>query len=187
MKSSLPTSTKSSRALSCVEHYGTAEQFLLTFNPSKQYKYCQDIARCYTGKAPTIHTIAEAYGDKVAESWIEIQLKDLSEFTGCKDKLTIQQIDSIAQVIMFEFPEFKVTELMHFFIQFKAGRFGKFYGAVDGLVITEALQEFRRQRNETVHHIYKEQAAAEREQDYNERKSKAVTYEEYKKLISNNP
>ena len=92
--------------------------------------------------------MTEAYGENITETWLEIQLRDLSEFAGCKDKLSIQQIEQIAKVIILEFSFMKATELMHFFILFKSGKFGKFYGSVDGLVITEALQEFREMRRE---------------------------------------
>ena len=42
----------------------------------------------------------------------------------------------------------KLPELMLFFQQFKAGKYGRFYGSVDPMVITTALQEFLRFRAE---------------------------------------
>lgn len=39
---------------------------------------------------------------------------------------------------------------MLFFYRFKQGKYGRFYGVVDPLVIMTALQEFLRERNEAI-------------------------------------
>lgn len=122
-----------------------------------QYRYCADIKRAYTGKAPTLSVLNDAFGCSTTEAWLAVQIRDLSEFSGCRDKLDIENIDKLAKVIIASFHHLKVTELMHFFLLFKSGKYGKFYGAVDGLVITEALQEFCHDRNETLHRIYEEE------------------------------
>lgn len=144
----------------CIEAYHTPDNFLKLFTPNNQYAYCKDIRRAYMGTAPALGVVSNAFGENVTKAWLSIQLIDLSEFSGCKDKLSTFQISSIAEVIMAEWGYVKVTELMHFFLQFKAGRYGKFYGAVDGLVITEALQEFARERFDRVVKYEQEEAAA---------------------------
>lgn len=179
----LPTiSQKSSQAVSCIELFGNAEKFLCTFNPDMQYKYCKDVNRCYIGKAPSLKVISEAYGENITETWLEIQLRDLSEFAGCKDKLSIQQIEQIAKVIILEFSFLKATELMHFFILFKSGKFGKFYGAVDGLVITEALQEFRQLRRERLWELEQKRAREERARRDAEHAKNAMSFDEWQEL-----
>lgn len=152
-----------SAVVACRETYKTSDNFLKLFNPDMQYDYCVDIKRAYTGKAPTLSVLNDAFGKNITEAWLAIQIRDLSEFSGCKDKLDIEQIDKLAKVIIASFKHLKVTELMHFFLQFKSGKYGKFYGAVDGLVITEALQEFCRERNETLYNIYEEKRKREKE------------------------
>lgn len=162
--------------------FGKAEEFLCTFNPDMQYKYCKDVNRCYIGKAPSLKVISEAYGENITETWLEIQLRDLSEFAGCKDKLSIQQIEQIAKVIILEFSFLKATELMHFFILFKSGKFGKFYGAVDGLVITEALQEFRQLRRERLWELEQKRAREERARRDAEHAKNAMSFDEWQEL-----
>lgn len=147
-----------------------------------QYKYCKDVNRCYIGKAPSLKVITEAYGENITETWLEIQLRDLSEFAGCKEKLSIQQIEQIAKVIMLEFSFLKATELMHFFILFKSGKFGKFYGAVDGLVITEALQEFRQMRRERLWELERKRAREERERRDAEHAKNAMSNDEWQEI-----
>lgn len=164
---------ENSAVVACRETYKTSENFLRLFNPDMQYDYCVNIKRVYTGKAPTLRVLNDAFGKNVTEAWLAIQIRDLSEFSGCKDKLDIEQIDKLAKVIIASFKHLTVTELMHFFLQFKSGKYGKFYGAVDGLVITEALQDFCRERNEILHSIYEEERKRETEIE-DEKRRKAV-------------
>lgn len=129
-----------------------------------QYDYCTDLQRCYMGKAPTLSVLNDTFGKNITETWLAIQIRNLSEFSGVKDKITTEQIDMLAKVIISTFHYLKVTELMHFFLQFKSGKFGKFFGAVDGLVITEALQDFCKERNEKLWQYAEEERI--REEDF---------------------
>lgn len=104
------------------------------------------------GDAPTLGTVSKAWGDNITESWLEMQLIDLSEFSGVKDKLSSFQLDSLAQVIIASWGHYKVTEMMLFFQQFKSGKYGRFYGAVDSMVITEALHDFDKERCQAIDH-----------------------------------
>lgn len=153
----------SQRSSQVIERYGSGADFLKTFNPAMQYRYCADVGRCFTGHAPSLGLLKQAYGGHIAESWLEIQLRDLSEFSGCKDKLSLRQIEDTAKVIIAEFDYLKVSELMLFFVQFKAGRYGRFYGAVDGLVITQALQEFCAYRRDELERHRRQQEKEARE------------------------
>ena len=132
--------------MAVIERYGNGAQFLTVFNPSMQSTYATDKYRCFKGSAPSLGILAQAYDQATADAWIEIQLRNLSEYSGCREKLSIDQISEIARVIRVEWGYLKVTELMYFFHKFKAGAYGKFYGAVDGLVITSALQDFIKDR-----------------------------------------
>ena len=76
----------------------------------------------------------------------------------------------------------KATELMHFFILFKSGKFGKFYGSVDGLVITEALQEFREMRREKLWALEQKRQQIERAKQEAEHARNAMSFEEYQEL-----
>lgn len=138
--------------------YGDNNVFLLRFNPSRQVEFCEKyLDGCFSGNAPTLRGLAAMYSPAFATSWIEIQIKDLMEYAGVKEKLSISQIENLADVIRVEFFYLKFTELMVFFHWFKAGRYGRFYGAVDGLVIIEALREFMADRHEKMRQIERNQ------------------------------
>lgn len=131
-----------------METYRDNSTFSSIFNPDAQYDIAADPRRCFMGDAPTLNVVAEAFGRAAAVSWLAVQLNDLAEFSGCRDKMGGRQMERVAMVILTAYGHLKATELMYFFLLFKSGRFGRFYGAVDGLAITEALCRFQRLRDE---------------------------------------
>lgn len=108
-------------------------------------------------------------------------LWDISEFCGCKQKFTSKQMDELAYIIVDGYYWLKVTEMMLFFWWFKSGRYGKFYGSVDPMVITTALREFVKDRNA----IIAKHDGMEAEKKHAEWKRRAITYEEYKARHAN--
>ena len=70
---------------------------------------------------------------------------------------------------------------MLFFWWFKSGKYGKFYGSVDPMVITSALREFIRDRNA----IIAKRDSMELEKKENEWKKTALTYEQWRELHKN--
>jgi hypothetical protein len=65
---------------------------------------------------------------------------------------------------------------MLFFFQFKSGQYGRFYGTVDPLIITEALKGFCIERGKVIDRHDQEEKQRLREQAASE----AVTWEEYR-------
>lgn len=179
---SAPTSSTNSLAAAVVERYGNAAKFLSTFPPQNQIKFSSDLARLFRGAAPAIALVAKAYGMATAESWLEIQLHDLNEYVGCKTKQDILQKEQTARVIISEYGYLKVTELMYFFLLLKAGRFGKFYGVVDAMDITTALNRFLDLRDKELDKIIRAEKKAQRERYLAEQAKDAISYEEYQKL-----
>lgn len=161
-------SAKSEKALAAIERYGDRESLLVTFNPSKQVEYTADIERAYTGAAPSLATVAEAYGKGTARSWLMIQLDNLAEFSGSRQKMPIAKTEEVAFLIIAEYGYLRLTELMHFFRRFKLGAYGRFYGAIDPMIITDALREFMKERSVTLARLERERAERlkYREPDY---------------------
>lgn len=129
-----------------VAKYGTRENFLQVLNPSTQVLAARNPERAFFGKAPTLGVLKKTYGENAATMWLLPQLYDLCEYTGAK-KMDIQQATMLAEVIAQEYGYLKVSELLLFFFRFKSGAYGRFYGAVDPLVITSALREFMKERD----------------------------------------
>ena len=145
-----------------VERYHDEDNFLALFNPSKQVAYTRDLDRAFRGDAPSLSLLAKSFGAGARDNWLDIQFTELAVFSGCKDKLSSHQIDALIDIVAEEYYYLKVTELMYFFRKFKAGEYGKFYGAVDPLTITCALKEFCDDRSTILRRL--EQQDKERQQ-----------------------
>jgi hypothetical protein len=82
------------------------------------------------------------YGLYTAEMWLTAQLNNLMEYCGCKVKLNELQLDELSVIIYSNFGYLRISEIMYFFWNFKAGKFEKFYGAMDPIKIMESLEAF---------------------------------------------
>ena len=143
--------------------------------------YCTHVWRCILGTAPTMAQVGAAYGGHTPAAWLVPFLWDISEFCGCKQKFTSKQMDELAYIIVDGYNWLKVTEMMLFFWWFKSGRYGKFYGSVDPMVITTALREFVKDRNA----IIAKHDSMEAEKKQAEWRRRAITYEQYKARHAN--
>ena len=162
-----------------MQKYGAKDNFLLLFNPSNQEEFVQAREQCFFGTAPTLGELNASYGKEMAKAWLIPQLFDLSEFCGCKGKITEAQMEQTAGMLAQQYHYIKVTEWMVFFYNFKMGKYGKFYGKVDPMVITTAMPAFL---NERAHEIEAKEDAkrkAERERWAKE----CVTREEYERMV----
>ena len=126
------------------------EELLACYCPSKQVMYCRDKERALFGNAPTIRNLEAQFGFSTAVSWLEVQLNDLSEFAGCREKINPERCRELAGMMASDYPHYRLTEFMLFFQRFKRCHYGKFYGAVDPMTINGALLEFDRDRRRAI-------------------------------------
>ena len=136
---------------------------------------CGNSNDCFFGEYPTLAEIRKNYGDKTPSAWLVPQLYNLSEYCGVKDKLEGAPLEETAFVIATEYYYLKISEIMLFFHRFKTGRYGRFYGCVDPLVITTALRDFAQERINAI--VAKESEDRDRERE--EQRKNAITWEEY--------
>lgn len=165
-------------AIACISRYGTFLSLATIFSPAIQSTTTRSLERTFLGTAPTLQAVCEAYGRPAAESWVETQLKDLSDFSGTQWKLSIRQMEAIAQVIVAKYPWLRLTELAYFFFQFKSGEYDKFYGSQDSLAITSALKKFVTIRRKEIRSRLYEQIT-EREKAEEEQRRAAYLKQKY--------
>ena len=139
-----------------------------------QASFARKPERAVMGEYPTLTDLNNSYGKTFAEQWLYPQITDLSTFTGAKN-LDKDQIQKLASVISIEYHYLKVTEIMLFFYLFKTGRYGRFYGTVDPMVITCAMRDFIKERNIFIGQCMQ----AEKERIAEENKQPTMSYEEY--------
>lgn len=172
------TRQEQEKTLMITSKFGDRDSFLVKVTPDTQASFARKPEKAIMGDYPTLTDICLAYGKTFSEQWLYPQIADLSTFTGAKN-LTKEQIQKLASVIAIEYRHLKVTELLLFFHLFKTGRYGRFYGTVDPMVITCALRDFMKERNVFIgqyEQLERERKAAE------EAKIPTMTHEEYLKL-----
>lgn len=161
---------------------GDARSLSRLFDPIKQAELCSSVRNIFDTGSPALATVARAYGNTETESLLMLYIHDLSEYAGAKEKLSPRQTHELAAVILSEYGYLTVSEITYFFYLFKAGRFGRFYGAVDRLLIATALREFIEIRNTHLSRIQNEKMVRKQREDRQRARAESVTYEEYEEL-----
>lgn len=158
-----------------IAKFGDLGSFVKKFNPSYQREICEKKDECFFGNYPTLAELKAAYGTNAPMIWLVPQLYNLSEYCGCKDKLTENQLEECAYIIASEYYYLKVSELMLWLHRFKAGKYGRFFGAVDPMIIVASLSDFLRDRNVAIEKHDSELRKIQQEIE----RSKAISFEEY--------
>ena len=156
--------------------FGHSDQFLTRVNPETQTAFAKNPRAAIMGDYPTLTDIRETYGPTFPTQWLMPQIVDVSLFVGVKNLDQRQQMQ-LARVIATEYHYLKVTELLLFFYRFKTGRYGRFYGAVDPLIVTSALHEFIFERNEMLDKYEQEDREAREAEE--RRRNPPMTREEW--------
>ena len=175
----LPTSLKNSSAIALREKYGTAENFLVRCNPSFQSYYTDKPLMAFRHETPSLGLLATTYGKDAPISWLVPEIKSISEFCGCKEKFSKEQLRETSTIISTAYPWLKVSELLLFFGWLKLGRYGKFYGCLDPMVITTSLQDFLVERSNYLSKIEQQERERKREE---EKKKPHYTREEWERI-----
>lgn len=175
-KDSSTYSLQKTRQNEIVKNSESQKKFLMEFSPAIQERITSNIDLCYFGKFPTLSE-SRRLGDNTPVMWLMPQLFNLSEYCGCRDKMTKEQLYECASLIASEYYYLKISELMLFFRRFKLGKYGRFYGSVDPMVITTSLRTFVTERNEA-YSVHESLILIKKmEQDA----KNSITYDEYLK------
>lgn len=121
------------------------------FAPQNQSVVARDPDRCMTDpKVPTLAIAANAYGHSGIIGWLVGQMENLNSTTGVRDKAQTEELQSVAEAVFATYPHLRMTDIMLFMSRFKAGLYGKFYGAVDALVVTDGLAKYCADRSKSI-------------------------------------
>ena len=171
----LPTASCNDWRKKMVTRFTDVDTLCKKVGANAQHWCAANVDECFFGDFPSLSQL-KALGNNTPQIWLIIHLANLSEFCGARDKLNDDQLYDLASIITTEFYYLKITELMLFFHRFKAGKYGRFYGSVDPLIIVEALHKFCKERGDIIDRHYQEEQQRLREQAA----SDAVTWEEYR-------
>ncbi len=157
------------------QRYGERDEFLQKMNPSVQVYAGRHPERAFFGDAPTLAIMRQTYGDGFPATWLLPQILDLVVYSNSRGTLNEQQQEFLAETIANEYYFLKASELQLFFYRFKSGRYGHFYGSVDPMRITMALEEFVKERNREI----AKHESEERDRAWEEHMKEAISPADY--------
>jgi len=165
-----------------IKKYQSSTNFLKLFNPDVQELIIANENRAYVGSAPSLTVVKLGFGKNIIETWLMAQIENLNNFCGVKEKANALQMLELSKLVIASCGYLKVTELMLFFTKFKMGEYGKFYGVIDPIVITSALNEFLEERLTVLRKIRFDNEKIKKELEQAEYDKISLTREEYEDL-----
>lgn len=132
------------------KRYGDGVRFAATFGIGMELKCLDDEKKCFTGVAPRLSGLCKAYPADQVNTWILAHLMDLYKFTTVREKPSFDQLIQTCEIIKRRYHYLNAAELLLFFIKFKSGDYGQFYGSVDPMAILAGLREFLKYRAEMI-------------------------------------
>ena len=114
------------------------------------------------------------FGLLEARGWITYHLADMFDYCSIHDKPSSEQMVDLAQIILTDNPNLNAAEFLLFIFQFKAGKYGRFFGTIDPLVVTTALNDFKNYRREKLIQYRDEEEAIRKQQERDESFERSV-------------
>ena len=158
--------------------HANIKDFIMTYTPERQTEICKNPENCYFGDSPTLGMLNNCYGNGAAEAWLVPEIVESCQFFGLREQPDNFQLEKLVRIIVANYGYLKVDELQLFFFYFCSSRYYHFYNTFDPSIILQSIQEFLRERA----HAYDEQEKRERDQERDQWRKNAVTYEEYLKI-----
>lgn len=150
---------------------------MMKLSPSAQITVGRKDELAHFSGSPSLAILKKTYGESFPSSWLLPQIFDLVVYSNSKGTLNEQQIEFLADAIAQEYYYLTVDEFLLFFYRFKLGKYGYFYGTVDPMRITQALDEFCAERVTAIAEHEKREEQRRREEE--EKKAEKIDCEEY--------
>lgn len=160
------------------DRWGGFEKFATVFNPGMQDALARNPRKAFANeRVPSISRSEAAYGYGNMLGWLTLQLSTLGEVMPEGKRMETGMLRSVASDLLCNpaFRTLNVAEAMLFLKEFRMGMFGKVYGALTGIDLNVALQQFCAKRRAAIDKIEREREREERERHDRE----AMTWEQY--------
>lgn len=162
----------------------TMQSLLFAFSPSRQADICLDLQDCIMGNYPTFAEVNKSYKhEKAANIWIIPQITNIVEFSNSSKLINKEVVKELASLIASEYYYLKISEFMLFCRWFKLGKYGRFYGSVDPMIITSALRSFIADRNALLESYEREEERKRFEEEA--KRNPPISREEWQRIKEN--
>ena len=136
-------------------------ELAISFSPKNLALAHKNEDVCYVGNYPTLQTLDRVYGEGAASFLLVPYITDLAVFAGVSP--STEDVKNLCEMIACEYWFLKITEVMLFFWNFKAGMYEKFYGKFSSMDVMVSLRRFVEERRYKVLRIEARLKQRERE------------------------
>jgi hypothetical protein len=160
----------------------TPSALLERWNPSLQAKAASKVIAdlSLNRDIPALVDVKNTYGEQTAYQWLLVQLLSLNNYTGVNNGMTDAQVSELAYLILGNYYYLNLAEIMQFIAKFKLGIYGQFYGTVDPLKITSAMQTYIKERTASIDTKEREMERERKERLHKQWTQESITYEQWK-------
>lgn len=132
---------------------------------------------------PTLGMLSRAYGVENASVFLLVHIAHADSYVGAREKLSPQQMETLARAVLSEYSFLNVAEICFFFAQFILGKYGHLYGTVDPMRFTIGLNQYVLERNRAIERHELKRSTQQKVFDYDEMVKNSSTHDEYLDLL----
>ena len=134
----------------------TKDQFLNHFAPGKCmriFSKANSPELAMKSEAPTLGSIRKEYSEDFQIAFTAVWIVNLNDFVNANRKMTPEQIEETATIIVQEYPYFNLADINLVFRKIKKGEFGQLFAELDGVKILSWFEEYAQTRARTAAEI----------------------------------
>lgn len=158
-------------------------EFVMTFNVPMETEILTSVSRIsdltFIDDSYTLNVINVAYGVDMCVEFVKLHLAGLNEFCSTR-KMTKEQIDSLARLIIAHYGYVNQYELCLFCAYVKMSKYGTFFDSIDPQKVMKFLSAFIDDRNDDI--SKKEAENATKKTLEIENNPRCITMDEYLKI-----
>lgn len=103
--------------------------------------------------APTLASIRREYSEDFQIAYISVWIVNLNDFVNALRKMSPEQIEETATIIVQEYPYLNLADINLVFRRIKKGEFGQLFAEIDGMKILSWFEQYARERARTAAEI----------------------------------
>lgn len=110
-------------------------------------------------EAPTLGSIRRKYSEDFQIAYVSVWIVNLNDFVNALRKMSPEQIDETATIIVQEYPYLNLADINLVFRKIKKGEFGQLFAEIDGMKILSWFEQYASERARTAANISISQAS----------------------------
>ena len=106
-------------------------------------------ALAISSSAPTLASIRREYSEDFQIAYISVWIVNLNDFVNALRKMSPEQIEETATIIVQEYPYLNLADINLVFRKIKKGEFGQLFAEIDGMKVLSWFEQYAQERART--------------------------------------